>query len=120
MFGSSSLSAASLDLATLDGTNGFAANPGAITSGAGDVNGDGLDDLIIAGSYVVFGNNTSSAASLDLTTLDGTNGFSIQNNNSYAGTSVSGAGDFNGDGIDDLILGAPCLLYTSPSPRDRG
>ena len=109
---------ASFDLSTLDGTNGFVVNgigrydrSGFSVSGAGDVNGDGIDDLIIGttgrgGSYVVFGNNTGFAASIDLSTLDGTNGFLLSGDGG-AGISVSRAGDVNGDGIDDLIVGAP-------------
>ena len=48
-------------------------------------------------------------ASFDLSTLDGTNGFVINgiNRDDRSGWSVSGAGDINGDGIDDLIIGAP-------------
>jgi len=44
---------------------------------------------------------------VDLSTLDGTNGFRIKGISGYSGTSVSSAGDFNGDGMDDLIIGAP-------------
>ncbi len=127
VFGSSGGWAASLDLSSLDGTNGFAINginagdeSGISVSGAGDVNGDGYGDLIIGApysdpkgitsgqSYVVFGSSGGWAASLDLSSLDGTNGFAINgiNTGDYSGISVSGAGDVNGDGYSDLIIGA--------------
>ena len=121
VFGSNSEFLSPLDLSTLDGTNGFVINgsdsgaSGESVSGAGDVNGDGFDDVIIGApgfghgeSYVVFGNDSGFSASLDLRALDGSNGFVI-NGIDYgdrSGTSVSSAGDVNGDGIDDLIIGA--------------
>ena len=47
-------------------------------------------------------------AVVELSGLDGTNGFQISGEavNNYSGGSVSGAGDINGDGIADLIIGA--------------
>ena len=120
----------SLDLATLDGTNGFRLIgidaddcSGSSVSSAGDVNGDGFDDLIVGApgaesaggrpmqgeSYVVFGKASwAGTPSLDLATLDGTNGFRLIgiDADDLSGLSVSSAGDVNGDGFDDLIVGA--------------
>jgi hypothetical protein len=114
---------------SLNGTNGFVIN-GAATgdyagfslSSAGDVNGDGFDDILVgaeradpggriqAGSaYVVFGKGTPFAAQLNLSALDGTNGFALSGGaeDDFAGRSVGSAGDVNGDGFDDIIVGAP-------------
>jgi VCBS repeat-containing protein len=84
---------------------------------AGDVDGDGFDDLVIGAlnndgfgaAYLVFGSATPPT-SIDLDTIAaGNGGFRItgENTGDLAGRSVSGAGDINGDGFDDLIVGAP-------------
>ncbi len=129
VFGTSGMgNSDTLELSSLDGNNGFVLNgviagdeAGYSVSAAGDVNGDGVDDLLISAvgadtnggssgaSYVVFGaSGVGSSGTLELSSLDGSNGFVLNGvaAGDFSGFSVSTAGDVNGDGVDDLLIGA--------------
>ncbi len=103
--------------------NGVAAGDfsGRSVSAAGDVNGDGLADLIVGAdrddpngsssgaSFVVFGKADGTAVELSAIQSDADAGGFVINGVSaldFSGRSVSGAGDVNGDGLADLIVGA--------------
>ncbi|MBZ0268671.1 integrin alpha, partial [bacterium] len=94
----------------IDGTQA-SATFGCCVARAGDVNGDGYDDVIIgargwdgaemnAGRAVVHHGGPAGLDSLPSWTLDGTQ------DNEALGWSVAGAGDVNGDGYADVIVGA--------------
>jgi hypothetical protein len=101
-------------LTALDGTNGFKIKNAApfdasYMDSVGDVNGDGVDDCIISHrflgpSYVIFGSRQGFPAVMDVTQLDGNNGFRITRGTETLGFPVHGVGDLNGDGVADIAL----------------
>lgn len=125
VFGSSGIGSSGTLLAnTLNGVNGFtiigttSSDSGISVAAIGDVNADGVSDILIGAvialqaagaSYVVFGaKNIGSSGTLALSSLNGINGFSLPGETAgdESGQCVSGAGDFNADGISDLIIGS--------------
>jgi hypothetical protein len=95
-------------------------------SGIGDFNGDGYADLLMStssadgpldarfrggDSYLIFG-KSSDLSYIDLATFDAganSNGFTLwgARERDYSGANISGAGDVNGDGFADILIGAP-------------
>ena len=128
VFGKASGFAASINLSGLDGNTGFRLDgadagdqAGFAISSAGDINKDGFDDILVGAAtatvdgkanvgetYVVFGKATGFAASIDLSSLNGTTGYRLDGSDAVdtAGKVVSSAGDVNGDGFADIIIGA--------------
>ncbi len=115
-----------VDLLTFDldaqGPLGFRIETGTVSrndlyevAGGGDINGDGVSDLVIGvirntygrgAAYVIFGKGGSDP--VDVKQL-GDKGFWIKGKRrgAHTGYSIDIAGDVNGDGLADVIVGAP-------------
>ena len=98
-------------LITLDGDS-TSDQFGASVCGAGDVNGDGFPDLIVGAPLDDSLNGTNGSDSGSARVLSGIDGgvlynFEGDSTGDGLGFSVCGAGDVNGDGFADLIVGAP-------------
>ena len=127
MFGSTNPFPGRFDLESLDGESGFIVpglDPNDLLgrpAGIGDINGDGLDDILLGAvggdphgkknageSYVILGSTDPFPATFDLSVLNGANGFVLNGEAEWdqAGVGLSGAGDFNGDGYKDLMISA--------------
>ncbi|WP_343613736.1 HYR domain-containing protein [Flavobacterium sp.] len=129
VFGKASGFSPNVDLGLLDGTNGFVIRndipssnfplTGYDVSSAGDINGDGIGDFMLSDpyrhssygpeaghTYVIFGKNNGFPAEFKISSLDGSNGFTLIGNENFgaAGASIDTIGDINGDGFQDIAI----------------
>lgn len=120
LFGGEPSFPSEISLDTLDGDSGLLLTQplesvflGVDTEFIGDTDGDGLEDLLITDTrgtvHIVFGRDISVPSEIDVTQLDGRDGFRIQSSEDKVsfGLSASGIGDVDGDGYTDFAIQSP-------------
>jgi hypothetical protein len=107
----------------------YSIESGHAVAGTGDVNGDGFDDFLIGAPrynaiidnegkiYLFYGNETNTWSN-GMNLSEANASFVGEDENDYAGWSVAGAGDVNGDGYDDFLIGA--YRYNDSVNQDEG
>ena len=92
-------------------------NAGTVVSSAGDVDGDGFDDILVgayrnddaggsAGKvYLILAASLGATTEVDLEDADYS--FVGENSSDNAGYSIASIGDVDGDGFSDILIGAP-------------
>lgn len=137
IFGSRRIGSEKIDLGNLNGKDGFRVEytrdkpelrtvydviGDDVLCGIDDANGDGIDDILIstngswqtraAETFVLYGSEKSFPSVLYIDTLDEGAGRTMRDQMGYVGFSAAGAGDLNGDGIGDILIGAPMASST--------
>ncbi len=86
---------------------------GAAVTGAGDINGDGYDDVILGAPYYANGETAEGAVYIHYGSSPNginPNTFTVLEGNvvnAHFGEVLAGGGDINGDGYDDVVVGKP-------------
>ncbi|MDO6761826.1 BspA family leucine-rich repeat surface protein, partial [Tamlana sp. 2_MG-2023] len=119
-YGRTSNFPAAINASSLNGVDGFAVKtysnssiPGFLVGGAGDINNDGIDDLIIGDwssgfsthlerTFLVYGRNTFPSL-LDVEVMSITEGFTVDHTGGNFLAFTGALGDINNDGIDDFF-----------------